>query len=148
MANVTSTAPAAFDYLLNAIIDASALEDIHVFDAELAQYEPGQYIQLLGVSNHRFEIESMPWNAFTESYDIDGVVRVWRGDLSASNSRDDAFTAYQNYVMTPVVNSKTLNNIVMWIVPQSANFETTYPEEGGCQTVISFAFAVSARVTI
>jgi hypothetical protein len=148
VSNVTSTAPAAFDFFLNAIKDAGALANVTVRDSQLAQYEPGSYIELTAIANNRFDIESMPWFAFIETYELQGVVRVFRGDTDMQQARVDAFAIYQSYVMTPVVNNTRLGDLVMYIIPASANAVSETTSSGGRQCVIDFAFAVTARVTV
>jgi hypothetical protein len=147
MANLLSTAPAAFDFFLNEIKDAAALADITVIDAELVQYEPGVYIELSSIGNHRFEIDSLGAYVFYEMYELQGVVRVWRGDNDMQQARVDAYYTYQNYVMTPVVNNRTFSNLLLWIVPASAESLMQIIEQGGRQCTIDFAFSCQARIT-
>jgi hypothetical protein len=149
MANVTATAPAAFDYLLNLFKAAATLADITVVDAELRKYVPGTFIELTEIENHRFDIESLPWFAFQETYNLSGCVRVFRGDTDFQQARDDAWAAYQSYVMTPVIaDGKRLGNIVEWVVPASANGVNEITEIGGALHTVTFAFSCAARVTV
>ena len=72
MTNLTTTAPVAFDYFVNMVTNASASAQVLVVDSQLTSYEPGTYIEITEIANHKYEIDSLGAYAFLETYDIIG----------------------------------------------------------------------------
>lgn len=148
MAQLTSTAPAAFDALFDLLTTAAAPSGTFVQESELQQYEPATYIELSSIVNHKYEVASLGTYAFYETYEIQGVLRVFRGDFNPKQARLDAWAAYQSIVISTVIANKTLSDLVLAIVPIHANSTCEVTSLGGVQCLIEFAFALEARLTV
>jgi hypothetical protein len=145
------TAPAAFDYLYNLIQTAVASgpdSTIQVVDTQLLTHVANIYIELQGIENHHLEVRSLPLFAFNELYDIYGQVRVFRTDQNFEEARDEAWSYYEQYVRTAIIDDgNRLGNIVEWCIPFQANAVNEVTAQGGASTTISFSFTCHALVT-
>ena len=150
MANLTSTVPAAFDQFLTLLQSAASGQNPAVFvvDTVLAQYEPATYVELSGAVNHRYESAALGSYAFYETYELEGFVRVFLGQLDHKAARDQVWQTFQSIVMAAVVANRTLDGLVEYIEPASANYSGGVSNIGGSQAVIEFAFSVQARLTV
>jgi hypothetical protein len=142
------TAAAAFDYLFGLIQTATAETTIQVVDTMLLTYVAGTYIQLTDIEEHRVEIESLPNFAFQEYFTLSGEVSIFEGDMNFEATRDTAFSVYETYVRTPIIeDGSRLGNIVQWIVPSSVQPSSSITNIGGSATTITFKFDCVSRVT-
>jgi hypothetical protein len=151
MADVTMTAPSAFNYLLGLITTAVADgpdTTIQVVDSVIMNYEGATYIELNEIADHRVIIESLPYFAFQEVYTLSGKVSVFRGDISFTDARTTAWETWQTYVMTPILDDgERLGDILEWIVPTSVNSVAESTNIGGAACTLTFTFDCHARVT-
>lgn len=146
--STTMTAAAAFDYLFSLIKTATTPTTITAVDTELLTYVPGTYVELVSIDDHKVEIESLPNFAFLEYFTLTGKVSIFEGDINFEATRDGAFSVYETYVRTPIINDGCrLGNIVMWIVPSAVQPESEITNIGGSATTITFKFDCVSRVT-
>jgi hypothetical protein len=147
MPQLTSTVPAAFDALVD-LVTAAAPPGVFVAESELVQYEPATYVELTTVANHTYQVASLGTYAFYENYEIQGVVRVFRGDYNPREARTDAWAAYQSIVVSTVIANKTLGDLVLAVELVAANSTCEITANGGTQCLIEFAVALEARLTV
>ncbi len=109
MANLTSTAPSAFNTLYGYLVTAGAAQSpaIQVFHTQLLQEEPNSYVILTGIENHRFEWAALGSFAFYEWYDIVGYATVWQGNTDEQTVLTDTYALFQNVAQTTEVSYRS-----------------------------------------
>lgn len=142
------TAPKSFEYVLNLARDAAGLADITVLEGEPRTFQPATYVILQNVTNHRLEIESLPYHAFQEFYHLEGYVRAFRGDTNFTQARIDAWQTYVTCLWTPITIDPRLGNNVEWCVPTNAGSMNEITDSGGSMCTIPFAFEAQARIVL
>ncbi len=161
MSDLLTTAPLAFETFYGILQAAGAALSpaIPVMDQELTQYEPGSYVCLTGLENHRWEWSSLGTFAFEEDYDIVGYATFLLGSVSQSSVINGAFACFQSVVQIPMVNhrippiSAALQSAgVTHIIPRFARYTSSPGSfgggQGGFQGTVEFAYSVHARVTV
>ena len=165
MSALTTTQVGAFDAFLGLLEARAALQNPapSVFDTQVVQYEPGDYIGLWGFEDHEFEVAALGTLSQYERFAITGVVTHWQGDVNPKAVRDATFALYDNVVMAVVIANAGLpgGNQVLgpaapasleWIIPLHARYTASPGDvaggQSGFQGTLDFAFGIHARITV
>ena len=162
MANLTSTAPLAFETLYNLINTTAQAQNppVVVFNQELLQYEPNSYVVLSGIESHRFEWAALGSFAFYEYYDIAGFCTVWQGNTDTSSIITSTYDLYQNVVQSTVVANRApplsadlIAAGLLEILPGFARYsgEQGVNQKGGPMGFygrIDFSYSCKGRITV
>lgn len=162
MANLTSTAPAAFAQAFNLIQAAGASQSpaVDVFNIELLQFEPNTYVVLTGIENHRWDWAALGSYAFYEYYDIVGYCTIWLGDVDPATVMSETYGLYESVVQTTIVANRApplsanLQSAgLLEILPGYARYtgEQGVNDEGGPMGFfgkVEFSYSCKARVTV
>ena len=97
MATIRSSIPSVYAAVL-ALTTSRLLKqavggggDVQVFDGELATYVPDEFVVLNGITNGRQAWGSIGTQRRNETFDINGMVRVWAGGDGQAGLRQRAF---------------------------------------------------------
>ncbi len=108
MANLTSTAPLAFNTFYGYMVDQANAQSpaIQVFHTQLVGEEPDDYVILTGIENHRFEWAALGSFAFYEWYDLVGYATVWQGNTDEQTVLTNTYGLFQSVVQTAAVTNR------------------------------------------
>lgn len=162
MANLTSTAPVAFETLYGLINTAAQAQNppVAVFDQEMLQYEPNTYVVLTGIESHRFEWAALGSFAFYEFYDIVGYCTWWQGDTDTGSVITNTYALYQSVVQSTVVANRApplsaslIASGLLEILPGFARYsgEQGVDQGGGPMGFfgrIDFSYSCKGRITV
>ena len=163
--DLVSSAPGIYQAMLTLVQQAAAAQNpvVSVFPFELGQYEPGSYVTLHAIENHRFEWAYIPTFTQYEYYDITGVATVFTGDSPADNPTvattvlNQTYSLFQNVVMTPVISNRdmpifqTQGPSPLMMLPEVAQYTAGVGNlaggPGGWVGTIDFRYSFTALVT-
>lgn len=114
--DLISSAPGVYTALYNLLTAAGAAQNpaVPVFGFELTEWEPGTYVIVNGIENHKFDPESMGTFSQLENYDITGVATVFTGSSVTDDPTvttdilSQTYAAFQSVVMTPIMSNRMM----------------------------------------
>ena len=161
MANLTSTAPLAFNTFYGYLVTAGASQNpvVSVMNTELVQFEPGSYVLLNGIENHRWKWAALGSFAFYEWYDIVGYCTVLQGDVDPGTVLTNTYALFEDVVHTTAVTyrapplSTTLQSMgLLEFLPGFARYEGEPGSfgggQGGFMGRVDFSYSCYARVEV